>query len=117
VLYPLDEVLLLRLLAVLAGSKAITDIVRFGEKKLELLRRFRPFRDGMPSHHHLGDILATLHGSRGHRCVPVPRRIAGYGIPRKGLSALTREPGLGWVLGNVEVDDASSPAIKERSQH
>src|SRR5215472_10509558 len=49
VLYPLDEVLLLCLLAVLAGSEAITDIARFGEKKLELWRRFRPFRDGMPS--------------------------------------------------------------------
>jgi hypothetical protein len=36
VLYPLDEVLLLCLLAVLAGSEAITDIARFGEKKLEL---------------------------------------------------------------------------------
>src|SRR5215472_3574855 len=54
VLYPLDEVLLLCLLAVLAGSEAITDIARFGEKKLELLRRFRPFRDGTLSHDHLG---------------------------------------------------------------
>jgi predicted transposase YbfD/YdcC len=60
VMYPLDEVLLLCLLAVLAGAEAITDIARFGDKKLDLLRRFRPFRDGTPSHDHLGDILATL---------------------------------------------------------
>jgi predicted transposase YbfD/YdcC len=60
VIYPLDEVLLLCLLAVLAGSETITDIARFGEKKLDLLRRFRPFRDGTPAHDHLGDILATL---------------------------------------------------------
>jgi hypothetical protein len=58
--YPLDEVLLLCLLAVLAGAETVTDIARFGEKKLELLRRFRPFVHGMPSHDHLGDILATL---------------------------------------------------------
>src|SRR5882724_3242060 len=32
--YPLDEVLLLCLLAVIAGAEAITDIARFGEKKL-----------------------------------------------------------------------------------
>jgi hypothetical protein len=32
VLYPLDEVLLLCLLAVLAGAEAFTDIARFGEK-------------------------------------------------------------------------------------
>jgi predicted transposase YbfD/YdcC len=68
VLYPLDEVLLVRLLAVLAGSEAITDIARFGEKKLELLRRFRPFRDGTPSHDYLGDILATLDSEQFQRC-------------------------------------------------
>jgi DDE_Tnp_1-associated len=68
VLYPLDEVLLVCLLAVLAGSEAITDIARFGEKKLELLRRFRPFRDGTPSHDHLGDILATLDAEQFQRC-------------------------------------------------
>jgi hypothetical protein len=42
VMYPLDEILLLCLLAVLAGAEAFTDIARFGEKKLDLLRRFRP---------------------------------------------------------------------------
>jgi len=68
VVYPLDEVLLLCLLAVLAGSEAITDIARFGERKLELLRRFRPFRDGTPSHDHLGDILATLDAEQFQRC-------------------------------------------------
>ena len=43
VTYPLDEILLLALLAVLAGAEGFTDIARFGEKKLALLRRFRPF--------------------------------------------------------------------------
>ena len=46
VVYPLDEVLLLALLATLAGAESFTDIARFGEKKLTLLRRFRPFKDG-----------------------------------------------------------------------
>ena len=45
VIYPFDEVLLLALLAVLAGAETFVDIARFGEKKLELLRRFRPFRE------------------------------------------------------------------------
>lgn len=57
VMYPLAEVLLLCLLAVLAGAETITDIARFGEKKLELLRRFRSFAAGTPAHDHLGDIL------------------------------------------------------------
>jgi DDE family transposase len=59
-MYPLDEILLLCLLAVLAGAEAFTDIARFGEKKLDLLRRFRPYRDGTPAHDHMGDIFATL---------------------------------------------------------
>ena len=60
VTYPLDEVLLLCLLAVLAGADTFVDIARFGTRKIDLMRRFRPFRDGTPSHDHLGDILATL---------------------------------------------------------
>ena len=68
VIYPLPEVLLLCLLAVLAGAETITDIARFGEKKLELLRRFRPFEAGTPAHDHLGDILATLDAEAFQRC-------------------------------------------------
>ena len=60
VIYPLQEILLLCLLAVLAGAETFVDIARFGQKKIALLRRFLPFRDGTPSHDHLGDIFATL---------------------------------------------------------
>ena len=68
VIYPLDEVLLLCLLAVLGGAESFVDIARFGEKKIGLLRRFRPFRDGTPSHDHLGDIFATLDAEAFQRC-------------------------------------------------
>src|ERR1700732_4829488 len=68
VIYPLPEVLLLCLLAVLGGAETFVDIARFGEKKLGLLRRFRPFRDGTPSHDHLGDIFATLDATQFQRC-------------------------------------------------
>jgi predicted transposase YbfD/YdcC len=68
VIYPLDEVLLLCLLAVLGGAETFVDIALFGEKKIGLLRRFRPFRDGTPSHDHLGDIFATLDAEQFQRC-------------------------------------------------
>jgi predicted transposase YbfD/YdcC len=68
VMYPLEEVLLLALLAVLAGAESFVEIARFGEKKLDLLRRFRPFRDGTPSHDHLGDIFAALDAEQFQRC-------------------------------------------------
>ena len=66
--YPLDEILLLCLLAMVAGAETITDIARFGRLKLALLRRFRPFEDGTPAHDHLGDILATLDTEAFERC-------------------------------------------------
>ena len=68
VTYPLDEILLLCLLAVLAGAECFTEIALFGTKKLSLLRRFRPFKDGTPAHDHLGDILATLDADQFQSC-------------------------------------------------
>jgi len=68
VVYPLDEVLLLSLLAVPAGADSFCGIARFGEKKLKLLRRFLPFADGTPPHDTLGDIFATLDAEAFQRC-------------------------------------------------
>ena len=66
--YPLEEILILCLLAVLAGADTVTDIALFGRKKLDLLRRFRPFAKGTPAHDHLGDILAVLDPEQFQRC-------------------------------------------------
>jgi predicted transposase YbfD/YdcC len=68
VMYPLGEVLLLCLMAVLAGAETIMDIARFGDRKLAFLRRFLPFNDGTPSHDHLGDILASIEAAAFQRC-------------------------------------------------
>ena len=68
VLYPLDEILLLVLLGVVAGCECWVEIARFGEKKLDLLRRFRPFTDGTPSHDQLGDIFASLDAEQFQGC-------------------------------------------------
>jgi predicted transposase YbfD/YdcC len=68
VLYPLDEILLVVLLGVLAGCESWVEIAKFGEKKLDLLRRFRPYLDGTPSHDQLGDIFAALDASQFQSC-------------------------------------------------
>ena len=68
VLYPLDEVLLLCLLGVLAGGESWVEIAKFGEKKRALLRRFRAFKVGTPSHDQLGDIFAVLDAEQFQRC-------------------------------------------------
>jgi len=68
VLYPLDEILLLVLLGVIAGCESWVEIARYGEKKLALLRRFRPFKDETPSHDQLGDIFAMLDAEQFQTC-------------------------------------------------
>lgn len=48
-LYPVDEILLLTLAAVICGSEGWLDIEAFGREKLEYLRQFLPFENGTPS--------------------------------------------------------------------
>jgi predicted transposase YbfD/YdcC len=66
--YPLEEMLLLCLLAVLAGAESWVEIAEFGKKKLEFLQRFRPFQNGTPSHDQLGDLFAALDAEAFQRC-------------------------------------------------
>jgi len=68
VVYPLDEILLLSLLAVLAGAETFTAIAQFGQDKLNFLRRFRPFANGTPDHDRLGEVFAALDGERFQHC-------------------------------------------------
>jgi predicted transposase YbfD/YdcC len=66
--YPLDEVLLLCLLAVLAGAEGWVEVAEFGKRKLVFLRRFGPFAKGTPSHDQLGDLFAALDAEQFQRC-------------------------------------------------
>jgi predicted transposase YbfD/YdcC len=68
VIYPLDEILLLSLLAVLAGAETFTAIAQFGKDKRDLLRRFRPFANGTPDHDRLGEVFAALDAAQFQKC-------------------------------------------------
>ena len=68
VVYPLDEILLVSLLAVVAGAETFTAIAQFGKKKLALLRRFRPFANGTPDHDRLGEVFAALDPEPFQKC-------------------------------------------------
>jgi predicted transposase YbfD/YdcC len=58
--YPLEEVLLLCLVAMICDCNCVSEIARFGEKRLELLRRFSRYTYGTPCEDQLGVILASL---------------------------------------------------------
>ena len=68
VVYPLDEVLLLCLLAVLGGARRSSISRGSARRRSCFLRRFRPFHGGTPSHDHLGDIFATLDAEKFQHC-------------------------------------------------
>ena len=60
VAYPLSEMLLQCLLAVLAGADSWVEIALFGKRKLDFLRRFAAFENGTPSHDQFGNLFAAL---------------------------------------------------------
>src|SRR3954447_4951815 len=60
VIYPLPEILLLVLCATLAGAEDFVEARLWGVKNLDFLRRFLPFKDGLPSHDTLNDVINAL---------------------------------------------------------
>ena len=60
VAYPLDEMLLQCLLAVIAGAESWVEVAAFGKRKLEFLRRFADFAEGTPSHDQFGNLFSAL---------------------------------------------------------
>src|SRR3954465_8535919 len=60
VIYPLPEILLLVLCATLAGAEDFVEARLWGVKNLDFLRRFLQFKDGLPSHDTLNDVINAL---------------------------------------------------------
>src|SRR4051812_16760293 len=60
VIYPLPEILLLVLCATLAGAEDFVEARLGGLKTLAFLPRFLPFKDGLPSHDTLNDVINAL---------------------------------------------------------
>jgi hypothetical protein len=68
VAYPLDEMLLQCLLAVLAGADSWVEIALFGKGKLDFLRRFTAFDEGTPSHDQFGNPFTALDAEAFQTC-------------------------------------------------
>jgi predicted transposase YbfD/YdcC len=68
VAYPLAEMLLQCLLAVLAGADSWVEVALFGKKKLDFLRRFAAFEEGTPSHDQFGNLFAALDAEAFQSC-------------------------------------------------
>ena len=62
VIYPLPEILLLVLCGVMAGADDFSEITRWGKLHVGFLRRFLPYREGIPSHDTVNAVIAALDG-------------------------------------------------------
>lgn len=60
VVYPLPEILLTVLCATMAGAEDFVEMRRWADKKLDFLRRFLPFENGIPAHDTLNDVINAL---------------------------------------------------------
>ena len=119
------------LAASLAGAETVADMARFGQAKFGLLKRFRSFVNGTPSHDQLGIILAKLDPAAFQRCFTAWTAtltkqkaeviaIDGKTVRRSYQKKGAQEPihvvsafaaGQRMVLGQTKVDDKSNEIV------
>lgn len=66
--YPLHEILFLTISAVISGAEGWTMIQEFGNEKLDWLRKFFPYTEGIPSHDVLGRLFSKLDHNEFSEC-------------------------------------------------
>lgn len=66
--FPLDEILFLTISAVLSGADGWVSINLFGKSKLDWLRQFLPYQNGIPSHDVLGKLFALIDPVQFNEC-------------------------------------------------
>jgi len=66
--YPLTEIVFLVISAVISGSNDWTSIEVFGKSQLEWLRKFFPYKSGIPSHDTLGTVFALIDSQNFNDC-------------------------------------------------
>lgn len=62
--YPLYEILMIAVCAMVAGAKGPTDFERFGKLKIKFLKKFLPLQNGIPSHDTFRRVLGKLDPKR-----------------------------------------------------
>ena len=68
VVYPLPEILLLVLCATIVGADDFVEVQHWGETHMDFLRRFLPYKHGIPSHDALNDLMNALNPALFSEC-------------------------------------------------
>ncbi len=58
--FRLEEILFLTFCATVCGSESYQEVVDFGEERLDWLRKFLPYQNGMPSHDTIGRVFSMM---------------------------------------------------------
>jgi predicted transposase YbfD/YdcC len=66
--YPLEEILFLNISAIISGFTQWKEIVCFGEEKIDWLRKFFAFKNGIPSHDILNGLFNRLDTKQFNTC-------------------------------------------------
>ncbi len=67
-LYSLIEIIFLTITAVVSGADCFTEIAEFGENNLDWLRKYLPYKNGIPSHDCLGYFFSRINPKEVKRC-------------------------------------------------
>lgn len=126
ILYPLKEILLITLCAVIGGADSFVEIVQFGKCKLEFLKTLLPFAHGIPSHDTIGAVISNLDPEEFRKCFAAWVRAIQQDIPglipidgktvRRSMNGETRPIHIvsAWateqnlVLGQVKTEEKSN---------
>ena len=68
ILYPLKEIFILVLCAVLSNANDFEAVALYGEEKIEFLRQFSEFKNGIPRHDTISNILSALNPKEFQEC-------------------------------------------------
>lgn len=66
--YPFEEILFLSIASVISGADGWIGISQFGRTKLDWLRKYFPYKNGIPSHDVIGKLFARLNHKEFSKC-------------------------------------------------
>jgi len=67
-LYPLNEIFLVTLTATICGAESWRDLELYGNEKLDFLRQFLPFSNGIPSHDTFARVFSLINPQSFSEC-------------------------------------------------
>jgi predicted transposase YbfD/YdcC len=103
-LYPLKEILLVVLSGAICGVESWRDLVLFGEEKLEFLREYMPFKNGIPCKNTFARVISSLDPKQFRDCFIEWAKT----LPRGEQEVIAID---GKTLCNSENSKTSTPAI------